>query len=530
INVYGPDGTNYQGSSQDLSFIYAPDSPLPGGGNGVVAVVADVAGTYAIEVTGGADTYVIEASAFGAGLEEELTKAANKQTLFIDFDGETINAPALFGSGNNPAVLSPLVDFLPGWGLTAADEDAVIDAILKSIEESVKTDLASVAGVAGRFNVEILNSRDHADPGNANNTSRLIVGGSIAELGISTIGIAEFIDPGNYGTNDTAVTLLDLLSAGSTNPNSLNQFPLGNGATIIDLIGTGVGNITAHEAGHFLGLFHTDQFNGTPNIQDQGGNLANSVGVGPNGIYETPIDNFKAHGHSHAKSAPGGDDVDVDFLDDVYVSNEGLRGIEQSAPTVAYGLFSNDPLPVEYTAFTATAIDQDVLLAWTTGTEVDNAGFFVEQLQDGRFIELGFVEGVGNSVEAVDYRYTISDLLPGTHTFRLKQVDFNGEFAYSAEVEATVEVPGGYLITEAYPNPFNPLATFTLGVSAEQNVRVELYNATGQLVSTIHNGELSANTMHTFRIDGADLPSGLYLYRAVGESFVTNAQRVLLVK
>ncbi|MEM6337408.1 MAG: hypothetical protein AAF752_12630, partial [Bacteroidota bacterium] len=127
INVYGPDGTNYQGSSQDLSFIYAPDSPLPGGGNGVVAVVADVAGTYAIEVTGGADTYVIEASAFGAGLEEELTKAANKQTLFIDFDGETINAPALFGSGNNPAVLSPLVDFLPGWGLTAADEDAVID-------------------------------------------------------------------------------------------------------------------------------------------------------------------------------------------------------------------------------------------------------------------------------------------------------------------------------------------------------------------------------------------------------------------
>ena len=35
------------------------------------------------------------------------------------------------------------------------------------------------------------------------NTSRLIVGGTIAELGIGTIGIASAIDTGNFGFEDT---------------------------------------------------------------------------------------------------------------------------------------------------------------------------------------------------------------------------------------------------------------------------------------------------------------------------------------
>ena len=109
--------------------------------------------------------------------------------------------------------------------------------------------------------------------------SRVIVGGTIPELGIATIGIAESIDPGNFATGETAVVLLDLLSGPSFDPNSLNQFLLAGGATIVDLVGIGVGNIVAHEAGHFFANFHTDNFNATPNIMDQGGNLANTVGV-----------------------------------------------------------------------------------------------------------------------------------------------------------------------------------------------------------------------------------------------------------
>ena len=110
----------------------------------------------------------------------------------------------------------------------------------------------------------------------------MIVGGSQAELGIGTIGIAQSIDVGNFDLTETAVVLLDLLSSAASNPNSLLQFfnPASGLGTLISLIGTGVGNIVAHEAGHFFANWHTNQFNATPDLMDQGGNLAGTVGVG----------------------------------------------------------------------------------------------------------------------------------------------------------------------------------------------------------------------------------------------------------
>ena len=69
------------------------------------------------------------------------------------------------------------------------------------------------SGLNQRFRLRILNSRDHADPFGKPNVSRLIVGGTIAESGIATIGIAQSIDPGNFATEETAVVLLDVLSA-----------------------------------------------------------------------------------------------------------------------------------------------------------------------------------------------------------------------------------------------------------------------------------------------------------------------------
>ena len=40
----------------------------------------------------------------------------------------------------------------------------------------------------------------------------MIVGGTIDQSGIPTIGIAQYIDPGNYGHEDSALVLLDVLS------------------------------------------------------------------------------------------------------------------------------------------------------------------------------------------------------------------------------------------------------------------------------------------------------------------------------
>ena len=315
IEIFEPGGDLQMGSAQSGSFIYPPENPLPGGGNAGDHITY-LDGSHFVCVRTGSGAYTLELRVFRQVFET----GGGKQTLFVDFDGATID-PAIFGGPPGVVALSPLSNFLAGWGLTPGDENAVIDSILASIDESITSDLAVNASNPA-FEVEVLNSRDHADPFGGPNVSRLIVGGTIAEFGIGTIGIAESIDPGNFGTEESGVILLDLLSAPGGNPNSLNQFPVGGGATVIDLVGTGVGNIVVHEAGHYLGSWHTEQFaaSSDPSIMDQGGNLPGTVGVGPDGIFGTA------------------DDFDVDLSPDAFNNGEGFSGTEHTNEKTAFAL------------------------------------------------------------------------------------------------------------------------------------------------------------------------------------------------
>src|SRR5690606_3228436 len=178
-------------------------------------------------------------------------------------------------------------------------------------------------------------------------------------------------------------------------------------------------------------------------------------------------------------------------------------------------------LPVELFSFTATRDGEDVVLRWETASETNNAGFEVEyavvpavETRHGASLpwqRLAFVDGGGTTAEARTYAYRASGLAPGAHRFRLKQVDFDGAFAYSPEVEAVVELPGDYLLSAVYPNPFNPRAAFTLAVRRAQHVTVALYDLLGRRVALLHDGVLEANETYRFDIDGAALASGSYL-------------------
>ncbi|MFK7778121.1 MAG: hypothetical protein QM501_08375, partial [Gimesia sp.] len=260
LSIYSPTGTLMFESSRFLDDIYPDDSPLPGDGNASGSIVAPVAGQYFIAVTGDIGLYDLELRSYRPVLETQLIDSAAIQTLYIDFDGATVD-PSIFNEllFSRDATLSPLSDFLSNWGLTAADEDAVIDAIMASVTENFADigilgnngDFAT-SNTPGDYGIRILNSRDNPglDEFNTPNLSRIIVGGTINELGIPTIGIAESIDVGNFDTTESAVVLLDLLSGTSpTDPNSLNNIVRNFGSSMIDLVGVAVGNIVAHEAG-----------------------------------------------------------------------------------------------------------------------------------------------------------------------------------------------------------------------------------------------------------------------------------------
>ena len=314
LAVYDPDGTKVFGSFFDASFIYPASTPLPGGGRAVVDHVAATSGRYTVEVTRGSGDYRADLEAYRPGLATAGPGA--RQTLFLDFDGARLNT-GLFGGGG-VSELSPLSAFLGRWGLRRNQEDAVIDAVVASVRESVRRDLVA-QGLNDDFGVRIRNSRDHPDPWGQDNVSRVIVGGTIAESGVFTIGIAQSIDPGNFDQEETALLLLDLLSGPPRDDFSINHY-LEPQSDRVRFVGQVLGNLVSHEAGHYLGNWHVDQFDGRPNLMDQGGNARAIFGPGPDGVGGTA------------------DDRDVDFGVNRLNPFEGFQGLEDTLNRTAFGL------------------------------------------------------------------------------------------------------------------------------------------------------------------------------------------------
>lgn len=314
LQVFENSGLLVHGSTQDASALYPITSPLPGGGDAVVEHVAKRNGRYVVAVDSGAGRYDMTLEVYRPGSELDARGAV--QTIFVDFNGARVNT-AVFG-GPGVRQLSPLAGFLGGWGLRANQENALIDRIMATVSENIERDLAA-RGTNPNLRVRLLNSRDHADPFGQPNVSRLIVGGTIAESGVDTIGIAQSIDPGNYGHEETALILLDLLSEAAGESYSLNSY-VTSASNKVRFVGTAVGNVVSHEAGHYLGSWHVDQFNDTPSIMDQGGNFSVLYGVGPDDVGGT------------------GDDVDVDFNVDTFNPGEGFTGVEDTLNRSAWAL------------------------------------------------------------------------------------------------------------------------------------------------------------------------------------------------
>lgn len=139
------------------------------------------------------------------------------------------------------------------------------------------------------------------------------------------------------------------------------------------------------------------------------------------------------------------------------------------------------------------------------------------------------VKGNGTSTVSNNYAVAMQNLEAGYHTFRLKQVDYDGKTSYSDEVRVLIELQDRFQLSEAYPNPFNPSTAFSLTVAKDQQVRVQVYDMTGRLVATLFNGQMKANEINRFSFDAQNLASGVYFYRTVGENF-TMTKKMLLMK
>ncbi|MBK7630430.1 MAG: hypothetical protein IPJ23_06995 [Ignavibacteriales bacterium] len=181
-----------------------------------------------------------------------------------------------------------------------------------------------------------------------------------------------------------------------------------------------------------------------------------------------------------------------------------------------YEAFVDFTIPVELISFTGNQEDKKIVLNWKTATETNNSHFEVERkFKNQEWEKIDIVAGAGTITEYRNYYYEDDfTFLPynGTVLYRLKQVDYNGDFEYSNVIAVEAEfIPTEISISQNYPNPFNPVTTVKYWLNVEANVRIGIYNSLGQSIGEIVNEMQSAGN-YSVKWDGTDYASGIYFY------------------
>ncbi len=184
--------------------------------------------------------------------------------------------------------------------------------------------------------------------------------------------------------------------------------------------------------------------------------------------------------------------------------------------------------PVELISFSITVTENKVMLKWSTTSELNNQGFEVQRgVNSNEFTTIGFVNGNGTTTERHIYSYVVQNLNRGKYYYRLKQIDFDGSFEYSNEIEVEVNGPLSFALEQNYPNPFNPSTTIKYSVPQSGFVKLSVYNLVGEEVNVLVNRSVNAG-LHEVTFNASTLSSGTYFYRLEGAGSFQVKKMILL--
>jgi hypothetical protein len=192
----------------------------------------------------------------------------------------------------------------------------------------------------------------------------------------------------------------------------------------------------------------------------------------------------------------------------------------------SYSLIFNPDgtLPVELTSFNAAIKKSKNTLTWTTASESNNSGFDIESSTDGSgFNKISFVATKavsGNSNAVLTYSFEDAKAAKGTTYYRLKQVDFNGDFKYS-DVKFINNSLNNAVQFSVYPNPVTNVIRVGTTLQDLNGYQVDLYNTNGLKVKSL-------NLVDGNSIDVSDLSSDIYLLKITKDKSLV--QTLKLVK
>jgi len=174
-------------------------------------------------------------------------------------------------------------------------------------------------------------------------------------------------------------------------------------------------------------------------------------------------------------------------------------------------------LPINLVSFNADFNGKDIIVNWSTATEINNNYYTLERSSDiKKWNKIAEIPGAGNSNQVLNYSFVDTDPLLGTSYYRLKQTDFDGKFEYFGPVSVSCDgifVNSGITI---FPNP----AEEKVSIQSENTdlATVYLSDITGRTISEYYKSNLSI----PFEISLEDITPGIYLIRVVSEGFTKN--------
>ena len=194
------------------------------------------------------------------------------------------------------------------------------------------------------------------------------------------------------------------------------------------------------------------------------------------------------------------------------------------------------PMPIELTSFTGNVVNKrDVTLNWNTANETNNKGFDIERKlsTSENWVKIGYLDGKGTTTVPTSYKFEDRKLNTGKYNYRLKQMDYNGNYEYY-DLNGVIEVgvPSKYDISQNYPNPFNPTTKIDYDLPYDSKVTMKLYDISGREVMTMISGQKTAG-YYTESFNLSRLSSGAYFYRITangnGQDY-TMTKKLMLVK
>ncbi len=278
---------------------------------------------------------------------------------------------------------------------------------------------------------------------------------------------------------------------------------------------------------------------------DSGGSILNIVGTDAmNAAYAYALDD--------GSKAIINESIEVSSNNRITQNPNQSWSAPEAASNGTPGDFGGDaPLAVTLAAFTAQFVNEDLTIFWATHSEVNNAGWNVYRSTEDSYdtaekLNSNIIQGMGTSYELTEYEFVDATEVQNhtTYYYWLESVDYAGHSAFYGSISIDVEqqdnpeapeVPIVLGLHQNYPNPFNPDTKIQFAVEEAGNVQLSIYNAKGQKIATVFDGEVEGNQYYEKVWNGKDktgkdVASGVYMYKLETANKNLHEKRCFLVK